>query len=692
MNALKELIDTRKTDALGKWFLDGLTKGDLSPLKFSDYPSIEVQLKDAYGKLEQSDQGKLSNAVVNAISRWNPDIDSINSLLTLATLSSYIREVEVIDYLRIIIEDRWLREKFKDKYHEILSILIAILSGFAPSEKVKRIFENLFFKDEANDDFMAHLFLGLCKCRPENFTQYVPRFLQVYRRSQRQNKQLFEMNFVVREFVRIVSKSTIFNSFCSLHESDQSNLSELLAEYTSDASYRSLPILCVPTLSPFDLAEEVASFRGKLMKCSHEEDGDTEQIYDRNALFEFITDVLRSKLHFQLIAVYLFSKRGKLYRAWLDGTGLDGNPVDHARWFVDESYDSNDDFFIARSAYQMNSNGFGTSHLIEKFDSVEVPQKFYSEYREKFGDLFCGMSFPLNGRNRTYGVVSVVNKIDIQTKKTISLYSFSRGDEYGWLANMRQPIAEAISDLRLNRQNNLRKELRNYLENSSCENDEKKQEVYNKIVERLTNKYTSFIACILRVKNTDSGKLVVVAKQGRDDVSVNDRVEEDIVFDDVETINDDNNLSKISDGLPQWSSKSKKPIMLIIDDNTISKFSSKQDWVKKHRLKSYACFPLISRGKIVGALSLYSGFEYQYYKGCIDFLEEICEIVAAFVRRSNEKVTIVGVKGSIKNVRDSLEGISEHSIDKLENTLDSAVDSLDSIVTEDTPKTVSTVD
>ena len=69
-----------------------------------------------------------------------------------------------------------------------------------------------------------------------------------------------------------------------------------------------------------------------------------------------------------------------------------------------------------------------------------------------------------------------------------------------------------------------------------------------------------------------------------------------------------------------------------------------------NNFKSFGCFPLIFQGKVLGTISLYTGYEYDFHSSCQTFLDKVTSVVAAFMQRVNESKTVDKVYSVLKEL------------------------------------------
>ena len=225
------------------------------------------------------------------------------------------------------------------------------------------------------------------------------------------------------------------------------------------------------------------------------------------------------------------------------------------------------------------------------------------------------MAVPLNGQNKTFGVLEIINKVDPNTGKPL-LYCGFNPDEIYYLSAIGSFISNAISNYRRDKQSKLYTDLAEFL----IESPHEPEDTYNKVAKRLISKETAFKVCIIRVKQ-ESNLLKIEGFDKVKDINRQGRKDEPI---------------KIGVGLAGKTFQERDPIIIPIISKERERFNN-QKWVKNNRLISFACFPLIYLDEVVGTLSVYTGYEYDFHPSCQKFLGKVSSLIAAFIGRTEEK-------------------------------------------------------
>lgn len=150
---------------------------------------------------------KLKYAIYHLVLEWRLlDHRSTNYLCNLAILSANIGLSTIAPRLYIVIADELLLSLPEEEYIDSVSTLIATLDVFLPDSI--NYFKALFYSDTLEPNFIAQLFLGLCKCDPTIYYRYIPRFLHIYN----SHSQLFHSYAIFREFLSYVPLENLVES------------------------------------------------------------------------------------------------------------------------------------------------------------------------------------------------------------------------------------------------------------------------------------------------------------------------------------------------------------------------------------------------------------------------------------------------------------------------------------------------
>ncbi|MEI1375941.1 GAF domain-containing protein [Nostoc sp. UHCC 0926] len=377
--------------------------------------------------------------------------------------------------------------------------------------------------------------------------------------------------------------------------------------------------------------DEVLKFPTELLKDLQKVRNKLNRFKDKGEVIQEALKVVRERLNSQTTSIFLFSKDGHLHRQKIVGIDANGNEIDD-NWFEGENYVPGESF--TGQAALPQEDGFGKPQSANDLSKIPLDTKSKEKYSDKLGGIYSAIAVPLDGQHKTYGVLEVINKIDPIKKKIIPNSGFSQ-EEIHWLYTIGSSVASAISNLRKKRQVKLLADLSDALVGSRSNLSDIK-DAYKTVVNRLVSDDTAFEVCILRVKK-ENRLLEVVDKAGVERVKWDKRL---------------NDPRGYEDGFVGDALREKRAISLTgIDNHNIEKFKN-QDWVVLNQFKSFGCFPLIYKEEVVGALSLYTGYEYDFHPGCKEFLERVASLTAAFIGRVKESEVVNSVVRDLDNCPD----------------------------------------
>jgi GAF domain-containing protein len=633
-----DFIDNEKIENLSRWLNKGFIHEDFSPFLLNDRSSATVQLKYLFDLLNVEQQNKLKNAVSLSIENWKIDEDPF-VLQNLVILASYIDAYDTVEALENILKSQWIGDVVDSKYEVVIEKIIATLFGFAKSKiavsKIQKLFEQLFF-GYFDRRYAVQLFIGLCICNPKQYPKYLAQFFDLYE----ETKDLYNLNIVVKTFLHTVPPDILRKEFVSLGSTYQDKLKNL------DYAKRFFDFNEKYTSSPPQAKYRVDDSRRIKRELM--------SLENKQKLIETSLDVVKHKLYPQVVSIYLFSKEGNLYRAGIKGVNSEGNLV--KEWFEEPHYSLSNkehESFIVRAA----KNAIGESHfLLNYFNEEALPKKIWDSYDEVLGGLRCGMAFPLDGNNRTYGVLVIMNKIDQKTGNIMLNSCAFSDEEYSWFSEISSLIAIAMSSFHRGEQDKLENDLSKLLVE-----DSPKEKVYQEVVKRLTSENTGFKACVLRIKN-EKEELEVVEVYAH---ANNDKEREKILNRRIKTV-----IKPES----QESFHTIKPEKFLINESNITKFSENQKWVQENKFKSFGCFPLIAGDDFVGTISLYAAYDYIFYPSYVNFLERITTLLASFivrVKRGEQIENVIAEEiGHIKEI------VREENFGKKKNQINQELEGL----------------
>jgi GAF domain len=341
---------------------------------------------------------------------------------------------------------------------------------------------------------------------------------------------------------------------------------------------------------------------------------------------------IHNRLHPQMVSIFLFSKNGLLERYKISGKDTSGFEI-NSSWLADEKYKPGESF-SGRAAY-------GQPYWSNLLNKENVNAFTYGkEYLKELGFLTCGISVPLNGIRKTFGTIDVINIVNTSTGKPDPNLTFSEAD-ICCLRMIGSHVSTAISKIRKKDEEHIFAAISRMLADPelerpavySQEEHAIKESVFKKVANKLVDNLTPYKVCIVRL-TFDNESLQVVEKSHSDgdEKGWKYRVDEPRV---------------IGEKIVGRVFQSGKYDIIADIDNNQDEFSSIQ-WVRDQNLKSLVCFPLVILGKVIGTLSLFTGYSHDFSESDIDFLENVSFLLASFMVRSKGIPDIGIPKGKIK--------------------------------------------
>jgi signal transduction histidine kinase len=340
----------------------------------------------------------------------------------------------------------------------------------------------------------------------------------------------------------------------------------------------------------------------------------------RNILIEYLTIsevvnkaliITREKLRSQTAAIFLFSKDGLLKRVGIRGLDKRGRPISD-KWFSPETHLVGDSFTGKVVVPRHNSN-FGEPRASNYIEKDELDEQSWEAYTQKLGHLRSVISVPLNGQHRTFGALEVINKLD--EHNNISPTGFSQDDVY-WLSIIGINVASAISNLRRNNELETLSKISGLIVEPFT-NESDLEDVFNFMARIMVAQITSYKVCIIRTA-TDDNTLETAGMAAAENVSWDNW--------------NDKPLSPYEMIPGEVFATGEKEIITDIEERKIE--FKNIDWITQNGLKSYVCLPLPVKNKRVGTLSLFTGFNHQFYESDINYLEDVASLIASFIESS----------------------------------------------------------
>jgi signal transduction histidine kinase len=228
------------------------------------------------------------------------------------------------------------------------------------------------------------------------------------------------------------------------------------------------------------------------------------------------------------------------------------------------------------------------------------------EYVKMLGCLGCAAAVPLNGRHHTYGVLEAINKVD-KNGKCIPEARFKLSDMLR-LSVIAMATSAALTVLRTQDQLALLATLSAPTTHLLDETHDP-QTTYESVAAALTGPLTSYKVCIIRIgRPTES--LELTARAGN------------VVWDEhpehqpgTRTLYERVFTTGLREVIPSIAPRAQE-------------FRNPQ-WIQANGLKSYACFPITFNTRVLGTLSLYTGYDHEFDESELIFIEQLVFLLAA---------------------------------------------------------------
>ena len=335
-------------------------------------------------------------------------------------------------------------------------------------------------------------------------------------------------------------------------------------------------------------------------------------------IIEEVSSLIRQRLAPQVMSVFLFSKDGFLERYEICGIDKRGNSIRNS-WLEKEKYKPGQSF----SGKSALGKPYGEPHWSNELDAQSNDFQYGKEYCEKLGFLRCGISVPLNGTRRTFGTIEVINRVGLSTHRASPDLTYSESD-ICWLTIVGAHVAAAISRLRKKEEDKIFATISKVLADPALENQpvhSTSRSVYRVVSDKLVDYLTPYKACIVRL--SFDGKNISVTDKSHSDGDEKGWIHR---VDESRTTGE-----KIVGKVFQ---SGKYEIVENIEKRE-SEFTNLK-WVEDQNLQSFICFPLIILGKVIGTISLFTGYVHEFSESDIEFLENVSFLLAAFWARSRK--------------------------------------------------------
>lgn len=319
-------------------------------------------------------------------------------------------------------------------------------------------------------------------------------------------------------------------------------------------------------------------------------------------------EIAQQRVKSQLASIFLLNQTGLLERIALVGFDSKGLPVKDKS--IPEEKHSPGLSFTGKAVPSDRSSlpSFGQAQWTNRLaDYRDISAETRLSYEKIVGKLKAGVAVPLNGSNRTFGVLEVINKHPSAESAIFSV------DDSHWLALIAIEIAKAISDQRRASQlkilSNLAQDVLTSFERPV------EDEIYQSVARSLVASPLPYRVVIIRLLKEED---LVTAATAANEVSLDGRI--------------DNPLEKNESIAARVLSSGKAEY--IEDITTMGpalQIKRNREWAFANKLRSHYCMPLATRtGKSLGTLSIYFGMVYRLDSDEIEFLSTLARSLAAF--------------------------------------------------------------
>lgn len=311
---------------------------------------------------------------------------------------------------------------------------------------------------------------------------------------------------------------------------------------------------------------------------------------------------LSEKIKCKIAAIYLFSKYGLLERVGIHGIDANKNYINDDT-FPNESYEIGQGI-TGLAALPTKNSGYGKTQCAIDPSNEEIEKYSKLEYLKRLGKIKYIISIPLNGQSKTFGVLEVINDSDFST------------DDIAWLSAMQSYVATALSNYRRDKQAKILTEIGNLLvdfDDYRLDLENESEKIYKKFVKRLVSPETSFQVGILQIINKDNSLHIKAIESSEEKLLLGRQ----------------NGNRKFQEGIIWEVIKSREPKIIEDLEQEKDKFINKE-WLEDKGFKSFACFPLVTKKEILGTLSLFVGYKYNFHKSCQSFMESVTSQLASF--------------------------------------------------------------
>lgn len=198
--------------------LSRLAKGDphLGP---SGRDGIDSEyFRRIHDSLSPEHQSLFRQGLCGLIAEWEPDQRTMYETVEVVSLAAYIRLTEGIDPIAHLVEAK-LADKTDEPSDHACSIAVATIAGLTYTEESKLAIETTLKRFADNPKlqrYFAQILAGLVRANPNNFSEFVPRYLEIATRL----GELRAASNVVAEVISEMGLETTAEKVQSLPEND----------------------------------------------------------------------------------------------------------------------------------------------------------------------------------------------------------------------------------------------------------------------------------------------------------------------------------------------------------------------------------------------------------------------------------------------------------------------------------------
>ena len=356
-------------------------------------------------------------------------------------------------------------------------------------------------------------------------------------------------------------------------------------------------------------------------------------------LIEIAVKKVHELMQVQIASIYLTDKNGYVSRRGLIGNTHEGSLIHHKN-FITESYQPGESFSskaVPKTNILNVDESFGIPEITEDLNEYKISSEIKEAYTNTFGSLTSAISIPLNGTNRTYGTLEVINKK--KSGSTINKFEAFTHQDINELIVMANCIANQLTLFRRSEENKIFLDLSHKSINFSTDNFSEIDNFYKFVVNSLTSDIFPYRCCILRKIN--KGRLEV-AHISAPEIPLEERDNSS------REINSESLVGKV------YQFKERIVIAEVNQSNNcydINDLNGK--WIKKH-FRTHACFPLLAMNNCVGTLSIFTSYEHLFYPNEEVFIKALCSLIASLIFKSTLETSLLEAEEDLLKEKDTI--------------------------------------